>query len=619
MDAPDDLNEPARIAPPPPPPARDPGEPSEAEWRAAMRDDLDAALPRLAAAAAAGSTFAARSLGIAMRDRGRYDEAERWYRTGAERDGGCAFGLATLLERLGDPAGAAGWYEKGAALGDLACRTNGALLLAARGGLEEAEERLESAADDGDDVADQALGRMRAFARVFPVRAERLAEAGRDGDPRKAVDAVDDLMDRDEEFRAYGHVADAVRLFDEAAEIAGDDEPLVWKAALLSRLDRWEEAAGALEAAAERFPESGYASYQLGLMARERGECERAERLLRRAADRGEARALWDLAVLCLRMWRLDEAARWYTAYGEQTREDSPRDHEAGLERVGEYRAELAGVRTDRDAERVAALTGAAEAGDTAAGIELAGLLRARREPGPALRWYRAAAERGDAAASLAVGEILDDDLAVRAEHVIRWFLPAAEAAWARGSAATEPDPDDVAVVERAGLLHARAELTAGTELWLRRAARLGHGGAAFWCANKSHEYGDPQEAERLWAVAARGGVAWAGWRAGKSMVLRGAFAEAEPLLRIAWEGRDEEDPLHEAAYWLGRSLRGQERLDEAAEWLRRAVEVHSVVRLGYGGFMLTSLFDPEKELAEVEDALEHHALEHHALEQGER
>ena len=40
--------------------------------------------------------------------------------------------------------------------------------------------------------------------------------------------------------------------------------------------------------------------------------------------------------------------------------------------------------------------------------------------------------------------------------------------------------------------------------------------------------------------------------------------------------------------------------MDEAADWLRTAVEVHPSVRKGYSGFMANALFDPRSDLADL-------------------
>ncbi|WP_187438077.1 tetratricopeptide repeat protein [Actinomadura decatromicini] len=561
--------------------------------------DVDGAVPWLEPAALAGDAYAARTLAIMMRDRGEYERAEHWYRAGADHDGGCAFGLATLLERSGDLAGAAEWYDRGAALGSLECETNGAILLAGQHRTDEAVARLEEAQRKGDHVAGEALSLMDGLAAEIRECDDLLDQAEQDQDDLDiALDTVRDLGDRAEDFRRYPrYLDDALSVYDKAAEVAEDDAPLVWKALLLTKVDRWNDAQSALEKAAERFPESAFAPYVHGLMQREHGDLDKAESWLRRAADLGRPEAMWNLAVLSLNQRRLDEAEHWYTAYGERA---DDKDFEAGLERVEEYRRRPDNLVDEADEARLPELRTAAGSGDVSAAADLARLLRHKRALPEAVKWFRLAAEDGDPRTKLELGELLYDICGADAEHVIEWFLPAAEAAYERASTAPVADPGDADLIEQIGRFYLNAEDEFKAEKWLRRAARLGHGTAAWWAGSRSDEYGDRQEAERMWALAAQGGVAWCGWLAGRSMVRREAYTEAEPLLRIAWEGREEQEPLHEAAYWLGLSLRGQNRLDEAADWLRTAVEVHPSVRKGYSGFMATTLFDPRSDLADV-------------------
>ncbi|GLZ15484.1 hypothetical protein Acsp04_57190 [Actinomadura sp. NBRC 104425] len=540
------------------------------------RGDIDAALPWLERAGRAGDASCVRTLAAVLRDRGEYERAEQWYRVAADRDGGCAFGLAALLEKSGDTAGAARWYARGAELGSAECRTAEALLSAAQGRRDEAERLLEEALALGDRTAAHALEEMERF-RAFVRRCEDMvAEAVAGGDHATALDAVAELGRDVAGFRAYAYFQDdAVRLFDKVADAADDDRPLVWKGRLLERLDRWDEARRALEEAARRFPGRPYAPFTLGVLCRERGLVGEAEHWLRRGAALADASSMWELAGLCLRQRRFAEARDWYTAYGEHAGDNDHRDVEGALERV-EAQRRAAGAATAADAGRLDGLRAAAEGGAPGAAAELAGLLEEAGRFAEAARWYGMAAETGDVAAGLALGELL------------------------YGRCEAEPDEADVGLVERAGHLLLIANDAFNAERWLRRAARLGHGKAAWWCGDRSEEYGDVQEAERMWALAARRGVAWCGWPAGRSMVRRGAYAEAEPLLRLAWDGRHDEPPLHEAAYWLGLSLRGQDRLEEAARWLRTAVEVHHRVRSAMG----TAQFDPRAALAEVLDEL---------------
>ncbi|MBO2457450.1 tetratricopeptide repeat protein [Actinomadura violacea] len=522
----------------------------------------DAAVALLEADARGGDAVAARTLGIAMRDRGLYEDAERWYRTAARTDGGCAFGLATLLEKSGDLDGAEQWYAAGAALGSLECKTNGAMLTARRGRPQDALPVLREAADEGDDVAADALEEHEDITALLQGVAEGIAAAEQDEDPKAALDTVESLTECTGSFGRFPDLLDeALALFDRAAG-AGASSALIAEAFLLDDLGRWDEARRVLDEGTRRFPGESRLLYVLGLMLREHADFTGAEARLREAADAGDAEAQWSLAVLMLKRRRLDEAERRYRAYGEQAGGlVEPKDFEDGLRLVEKYRDE--DPVPDRSDEAIAAL--------------------------------RAAADAGDSAAAATLGDVLADCGAVNSV-VLAALLPAA------GHAHTKPEPDnsDVALIERVGSLCLRTDDEFGAGKWLRRAARLGHGKAAWWAGSESDEYGDPYEAERMWAVAAGNGHPFCGWLAGRAMVRRGAHGQAEPLLRIAFEAREREPALNEAAYWLGRSMLGQGRTDEAAQWLRTAVSVHGTVRLGYTGLRLASLFDPRVDLAEA-------------------
>ncbi|QKG20668.1 TPR repeat family protein [Actinomadura verrucosospora] len=522
----------------------------------------DAAVALLEADALGGDAIAARTLGIAMRDRGLYEDAERWYRAAARTDGGCAFGLATLLEKSGDLDGAEQWYAVGAALGSLECKTNGAMLTARRGRPQDALRVLREAADEGDDVAANALEHHADITALLHNVAEDVTAAAQDEDPEEALDLVESLTEYTGWFGRFPDLLDeALALFDRAAA-AGASGALISEAFLLDDLGRWDEARRVLDEGTRRFPGESRLPYVLGLMLREHADFTGAETRLREAAEAGRAEAQWSLAVLMLKRRRLDEAERLYRAYGEQAGGlDEPRDFEDGLRLVAQYRDE--DPASDRSDEAIAAL--------------------------------RAAADAGDSAAAATLGDVLTDCGALK-PAVLAALLPAAEHAHAR----PEPDGADVALIERVGSLCLRTDDEFGAGKWLRRAARLGHGEAAWWAGNKSDEYGDPHEAERMWAVAAGNGHPFCGWLAGRAMVRRGAHEEAEPLLRIAFEAREREPALNEAAYWLGRSMLGRGRPDEAAEWLRTAVSVHGTVQRGYTGFRRASLFDPRVDLAEA-------------------
>ncbi|UKY54581.1 tetratricopeptide repeat protein [Streptomyces inhibens] len=509
---------------------------------------------------------------MTAKDRGEGETAERWYRSAAERDGDCAFGLANFLEEGGDLAGAAEWYRRGAALGSLACKTNGAVLLARSGRKEEAREQLWEAADAGDHIARHALDAMDAAEDKLIEYEDELAEAE---DAEEAFDALEDLLYEKEIFRAYPWlVADAEALYEEAAEL-GCDHALVDHALLIEReQDRFDEADALLLRAHARGSLRGTRVF--AVLRENRGETAAAEEWYLKAAEGGDGTAQWNLGLLYKRQRRLDEAYAWIER-------SAHKGYEKQLEHIDELRDEPDNVLAPDDESRLLALRPRAEAGDAEAATELADLLAHKRDLPEAIAWYERAFAAGHAGAGLALGRTLKG-MGTRPERLLEHYRPATES----------PDLAPEATDEL-GQLYLDMDDEAGAERWLRRAARLGSGSAAWWCADRSDDYGDQQEALRLWRQAAEAGHGMPAFKAGRALLLRGDAAEAEPLLRLAYE-----EDVPEGAYWLGRTFRELGRLDDAVTWLRTAVDIHGYVQSRYSGFMLTSLFDPRIELAEL-------------------
>lgn len=562
---------------------------------------MDESRPWWERAVEEGDARAARTLAIFARDRGLWDEAEHWYRRASDRDAGCAFGLANLIDEVREDADAAlELYLAGAELGSLECRTNAALLVGGTGRLSEARSMLEQAAEEGDHVADSQLRSLDAIEEAQDEceghldALEDAAEAEPGGDVDEAEEILRELcMGEDHRYLLRRLPALADRLRDPAERVSrlrGDVSPVARFAHLLDNCGRPEEARTLLEEALGRHPDpTGFGNFVLGTLYREEGEYERAEAPFLRSARSGDAYAQWNMAVRCRAQGRLDEAQKWYEAVREAPEEEAPaypEEIERALRRVEEDRR-AAPALTAAEEARTAELVPLADAGDAGAARELGGLLRRGRALPEAIRRYRAAAEAGDPVAALELGRMLRDDCEALGRHITRWFLPAAEAG-------------DVDAAEELGALYLRSKEKSRAERWMRAAARGGHPKAAWWVGDTADERGDKQEAERWWAVAAEGGFGHPAWRAGKSLVLRREHAAAEPLLRIAWARREEQEHLHEAAYWLGRALTGLERFEEAESWLRTAVEVHPRVQKGYTGFMRTALFDPGEAHAEA-------------------
>ncbi|GHJ28295.1 hypothetical protein TPA0910_27280 [Streptomyces hygroscopicus subsp. sporocinereus] len=545
------------------------------------RGRLDEALPWWARAADAGDADASRTLAICHKDRGEFAEAERWYRTAADRDGGCAFGLARLLQEAGDAAGAEKWYERGAALGSVECKTNGAVMLAARGAWDTALERLAEASAEGDETAARARRVIQDMLRDLARWREALARAEAEGDPEEAYEALRELLDPDRKamFERYPRmVAEAEALYAGAAAV-GSAKALVDQALFIARdPSRWDEA----RALVERAHGLGYdgAAYVLGVWAEENGELRTAEEWYRTAdeADDGHIWARFNLGVLCVRQRRLDEAERWLRATGVDEESRDPFDE--GEERIITALESIAAIRADPErmppaewAERLPGLRARAEEGGPDDWYAYAdALMRLYRLP-EAAEWYRKA---GTPRALLALGRMLYEGGGAKGVRMVPYYEPAA----AEGDAGAAYD---------IGRIHDEAGDRRTAQIWFRRAADLGHGRAAWWLGWTSEERGgDPQHAERWYVRAARSGLVPPAFLAGRSMVRRGACAEAEPLLRIACEGDHEEAP-----YWLAQALRGLGRTEEAQRWLRVAAETYPDLLRRYGDMARLAVPDP--------------------------
>ncbi|WP_432012915.1 tetratricopeptide repeat protein [Streptomyces cucumeris] len=551
---------------------------------------LDEALPWWARAADAGDAHASRTLAICHKDRGDFTEAERWYRTAAERDGGCAFGLARLLDESGDSTGAEEWYGRGAALGSVECTTNGAVMLAARGEWDTALERLAEASDAGDHVATRTREVIREILADLDGWREDLAGAEAEGDPEAAYDALRELLDPDRKgmFDAYPRmVTEAEELFARAAAV-GSAKARVDQAIFTARdPDRFDEARALVELAHQE----GYdgAAYVLGVWFEERGDLTAAERWYRTAheADGGHGWACFNLGMLCKRQRRLDEAERWFRATGIDEESWDPFDE--GEERIVRALEDVAAIRADPERrpsaawqERLPGLRARAEAEEAGPDdwFDYADALdRLYRFP-EAAEWYRRA---GTPRALLDLGRMLHEAGGAKGTLMVPYYEPAA----AEG---------DAGAAYEIARIHDEDGDRRAAEIWFHRAAGLGHGRAAWQIGWTSQERGgDPQNAERWFVRAARTGLVPPAFLAGRSMVRRGAPAEAEPLLRTACDGDHAEAP-----YWLGKALRALDRAEEAEPWLRRAVENHPRVLRQYGGLERLGVPDPRLDLAEL-------------------
>ncbi|NGO74656.1 sel1 repeat family protein [Streptomyces sp. YC504] len=547
---------------------------------------MDQALPWWARAAADGDADAARTLAICHKDRWEFAEAERWYRSAADRDGGCAFGLGTLLKEAGDPDGAQEWYARGAALGNVQCLTNGAVLKAARhGAFAEAQAQLAEAAELGDHKAASTRQVIENFVDDLELWEDRLARAEADGDAEAAFEALSPL--RDPEYAGmFTYYPSTIRvaeaLYARAAAV-GSHKALIEQAILVARdSDRFEEA----HALAVRAHELGYsgAAYVLGVWAFERGDQRVAEQWFETAAAApdGHDYARYYLGLIGIMQRRLDEAERWLRLTGTSEDEDDPYDglpkmFVDQLEEIAAIRADPARLPDPELTARLPELRAAAEAGGPEECFAYADALERLYRLPDAADWYR---RSGTPRALLDLGRMLQDCQADET-LLVPYFEPAAEAGDAR------------AAYSIAGI-HTRAKDDRAAGIWTLKAAQLGHARAAWGVGWTSEERGgDPQFAERWYVRAAEGGLARPAFLAGRSMVRWGRYAEAEQWLQMAWE-----NDIPEAAYHLGRALRRLGRTAQAEQWLRRAVERSGDFDRPRGP--LASRPDPRPELAEL-------------------
>ncbi|MEU2719754.1 tetratricopeptide repeat protein [Streptomyces smyrnaeus] len=582
------------------------------------RGRVDDAVRWLEEAAEGGDARAARLRAVTAKDRGQFTVAAHWYGTATERDGDCAFGLAELLlERLDDPEGAAEWYAKGAGLGSVECRTNGALLMLRQGRTSEARAQLEQAALH-DHVAEQIEDRLIELADRIDHYRDRITELAAlcalppEERPADLDEQVDEFLeDGDERYEPFGELhkepewftsypsflPDAEKAYEEAQAL-GDPRTDRCHGLLYYNLDRYQDACRVLEDGLRRHPDSRALARTLSAVHLQYGELEKYEASLLPGAEAGDRLQQRRLGDHYRDQWRLAEARCWLEAAEAGTEGgDHDGDHDdesvaASLAELAEAEQATAPALDTQTESRLPALHAAAAAGDPAADLELGRLMQTLCRYPEAVRHYkRAAADPGTPhapAASYALGRMLYEECGAHEKAVVPLYLPAAK-------------EGDLDAIDGLGALYVRLDEPVKAEPWLRKAARFGRPDAASWVGNRvGDDYGDMEEAVRWWMRAAKAGRVWYGWRAGMQLVRWKRYQEAEGLLRLAWTGREKKDPLHEAAYWLARALHGQGRAAEAVEWMRTARDVHHIVRRGYSGFMLTTLFDPSMELAKL-------------------
>ncbi|WP_173097303.1 sel1 repeat family protein [Actinomadura verrucosospora] len=516
---------------------------------------IDEGIPYWERAVEAGDAFSAFTLARYRKIRGDRAEAERLYRLAADRDAGCAYGLGVLLQEDDDPE-AARWFQEGWDMGRLDCKIELGKLLAAEGKPAEAAAFLMQDTGLGDIAVFRWVQLFEGVRETFDGIAAALDAAEAAGDGDAAVAALEPLQDMDNEFKNYPGLATEAEGYLRRAS-ALSPVALVDHAILLERLpgDRWPEVRDLLL----RSHEAGYAgaAFVLGLFNEERGELAEAERWYTTAAEAGHRGGRRKLADLCLRQRRFDEA-------------------EASLG--------LLDPEDDDIADRLGLLAALREEGEPSPEEDL------RRLPE-----LRARAEAGDVQASFEYGRLLYDWGGGTARWAVRWYEPAALAG------------DAAAADGLSGLYDALGD-PSRRDRWKRVAAEAGDLDACYAMAWLSEYHHDYQEAERWFVRAAADGSALRAMMAGKALAQRGAYEEAEPYLRKAWEeGRDEAFGTETAGY-LGLVLNRTGRHEEAVELLTLAAATwREDVRSRYGSDdlqMLARMLRPEEELEAAEQAL---------------
>jgi TPR repeat protein len=282
-----------------------------------------------------------------------------------------------------------------------------------------------------------------------------------------------------------------------------------------------------------------YGAANLAELQKDRGDNEGAERLFREAAEKGYGGAAFRLAFLLEERNAIEEAEEWLRRAAATGHADSA--HHLGTHH--QERNEL------EEAERW--YRRAADLGSIRALTNLGVLLAQRDELEEAEQLWRQAWNARDGRAAASLGELrqvkgdLDDAKA--------WYQTAADAGYAGGASALGL------------LLEEEGELEEAEE-WYRRAAEAGDPMSAFHLGVHLAERGELEEAERLWRQAHTMDTAYAAIEIGLLAEDRGELSEAERWYRKAAE---REDPR--AATRLANLLHRRGQTEEAERLWRQA------------------------------------------------
>jgi serine/threonine protein kinase/TPR repeat protein len=283
------------------------------------------------------------SIGRRLRESGRLEEAEGWFRRAA--DAGDTEGMnviGQLMRRSGRVEEAERWYRRAAEAGNTYAIARVGYLLRQSGRMEEAKQWYRPAAAGGDMRAMNVLGEL---------------------------------------LTQSGQVEEAERWYRRAAEV-GSTRGMVNLGVLLTGSQRAEEAESWLRRAAEAG--SGDAMYHLGVVTGQSGRFEDADEWYLRAAEAGNADAQARIGLLHKRGGRVDEAESWLRRAAKAGNTDAMDNLGVLLEELG------------RGNEAEAWYRMAADAGDTYAMDNLGMLLMESGRMEEAAVWHRRAAGAGD-------------------------------------------------------------------------------------------------------------------------------------------------------------------------------------------------------------------------------
>lgn len=305
------------------------------------------------------------SIGRRLRESGRLEEAEGWFRRAADTgDSEAMSTLGQLLRRLGRVEAAEHWYRRAAEAGNTSAMARVGYLLRQSGRLAEAAQWYRPAAAGGDMQAMNSLGDLL-------VQAEQAEEAE--------------------------------RWYRRAAEV-GSALGMANLGVLLTRSGHEEEAESWLRRGAEAG--SGEAMYHLGIVLAQSGQPEDADEWHHRAAEAGNADAQARIGYLCKREGRLAEAENWLQRAAKAGNTDA-------MDNLGVLLEELGRRNEAEKWYRVAA-----DAGDTYAMDNLGMLLMESDRAEEAMLWHRRAAGAGDTKAIDRLGRMLRESGRVEdAEH----------------------------------------------------------------------------------------------------------------------------------------------------------------------------------------------------------